>query len=360
VLLKKPGLAASLLALGVGQPGTPSPRIEHTPPACFQAEKPPRLVACLAPRLQKASLRVFFRAEGGVSWYAAALRSDVPCYSGLLPRPSRATTRVVYFIEAEDREGGKARTEELAVAVVTDPAACPGRVASTTPGQGAAWTAPAGGPRVPPGFEGTAPPASAGRPPAPPPAVAHTPPATAPSPKGPAPAPTPPRTIPPPATTLTTEAPKGGGHGLRNTALVAAGLAAAGGGVVVATQDKGGAAASPPPTGTGLPASGVSGVYVGTESVNYSGSCVGTDDVVLNLQEAGGSLSGVLSFTVRTCPCCSSGRGANPVVGSLAGTSVQLGTPIGFSYSGSFAGNRLSGALAGPGGVTGTWSVDKR
>jgi hypothetical protein len=99
---------------------------------------------------------------------------------------------------------------------------------------------------------------------------------------------------------------------------------------------------------------------VGTETVTYSGGCVGTDDVVLNLQEAGGLLSGVLSFTVRTCACCSSGRGANPVAGSLSGTSVQLGTPIGFNYSGVFAGNRLSGSLAGPGGVTGTWSVDKR
>ena len=48
-------------------------------------------------------------------------------------------------------------------------------------------------------------------------------------------------------------------------------------------------------------------------------------------------LSGVLSFTVRTCACCSSGRGANPVAGSLLGTSVQLATPIGFNYSGVFA-----------------------
>ena len=165
---------------------------------------------------------------------------------------------------------------------------------------------------------------------------------------------------PPPPRASATTASESGGHGLRNTALVAAGLAVAGGGVAVATQSKNDAAASPPPAGSGLPTTGVSGVYVGTESVSYSGSCVGTDDVVLNLQEAGGALSGVLSFTVRTCPCCSSGRGANPVAGSLLGTSVQLGTPIGFSYSGSFAGDRLSGALAGPGGVTGTWSVDKR
>jgi hypothetical protein len=99
---------------------------------------------------------------------------------------------------------------------------------------------------------------------------------------------------------------------------------------------------------------------VGTETVNYAGGCMGTDDVVLNLQEAGGALSGVLTFTVRTCACCASGHGANPIAGSLSGTSLQMATPIGYSYSGTFAGNRLSGALAGPGGVTGSWSVDRR
>ena len=99
---------------------------------------------------------------------------------------------------------------------------------------------------------------------------------------------------------------------------------------------------------------------MGTETVNYTSACAGTDDIVLNLQEAGGNLTGVISFTVRACACCSAGRGANPVAGSLAGTGLQLATPIGFNYSGSFAGDRLSGALAGPGGVTGTWSVDKR
>jgi hypothetical protein len=104
----------------------------------------------------------------------------------------------------------------------------------------------------------------------------------------------------------------------------------------------------------------VSGVYVGTETVNYAGGCVGTDDVVLNLRESGGLLSGVLTFTVRTCACCSTGRGANPVSGSLSGTNLNLATPIGFSYSGSFAGNRLAGPLAGPGGITGSWTVDKR
>jgi hypothetical protein len=48
------------------------------------------------------------------------------------------------------------------------------------------------------------------------------------------------------------------------------------------------------------------------------------------------------------------------VSGSLSGTSLSLATPIGFNYSGSFAGNRLAGPLAAPGGITGSWTVDKR
>jgi hypothetical protein len=140
---------------------------------------------------------------------------------------------------------------------------------------------------------------------------------------------------------------------------VGAGAAAAGGAVVVAqgAKDSGGPNTT---LGTGLPSTGASGVYVGTETINYAGGCVGVDDVVLSLQESAGALSGVLTFTVRTCPCCSLGRGANPVTGTLSGTSLGLATPSGFTYSGAFAGNRISGVLAGPGGVTGTWSVDKR
>ena len=101
-------------------------RIEHSPPACLLAEKTPRLVACLQPRSQRAALRVLFRAEGDGAWYASPLRSDVPCYTGLLPRPSRALGRVVYVIEAEGPEG-RTRTPEFAVPVARTPAACAGR-----------------------------------------------------------------------------------------------------------------------------------------------------------------------------------------------------------------------------------------
>jgi hypothetical protein len=143
-----PWVAVGLVALGVfagvphpravsagagPQTSAPSFHVEHTPPACVLAEKASRIVACVVPRSRPASLRVVFRAEGGQAWYSATLRSDVPCYAGLLPRPNRVTSGISYFVEAEGRDGEKARTPDYEVTVVADPAACPGRVAAGRP-----------------------------------------------------------------------------------------------------------------------------------------------------------------------------------------------------------------------------------
>jgi hypothetical protein len=353
------GHAATALLLALAAGPNPRPavaaaegavRVEHTPPACLLAGRVARLVACLSPRSSRAGLRIFFHAEGSALAYSSPLRSDVPCYSALLPRPSPTTARVSYWFEAQ---GLGARSQDYEIEVVADASSCAGRLAALADGR-ATWDVPAGAPRTPPGFEGTdVSPGSA--------SLAASPTTARPAPPAPRPATPPPSASPTAATPASANpAPGGGGHGLRTVAIVGAGVAAAGGAAVVVAgnQESGGAPAAT--TGTGLPLTGVSGVYVGTETVNYPGGCVGTDDVVLNLQEAGGQLSGVLTFTVRTCVCCSSGRGANSVSGSLSGTSLSLATPIGFSYSGSFAGNRLAGGLAGPEGISGSWTVDKR
>jgi hypothetical protein len=313
--------------------------IDHAPPACLVAEKASVIVACLVPRSARADVRVLFRADDG-PWYATALRSEMPCYRGVLPRPSADTPRVSYVIEAH-RGGATARSAEHEVPVAP---ACPGPSAPIASGR-ASWKAPAGAPRTPPGFEGSRlrVAGASGRPApsaTPAPAVAATP-------------------RPPVAPALPPAEPAGakGGHGLRNAAIVLGGAAAAGG---AALAIRSGSDSVPATTmGSGLPSSGIAGTYVGTESINYSGSCTGTDDVVLNLQQSSTALSGVLSFTVRTCPCCAAGRGANPVSGFVSDTRVELSTPVGFVYSGSFAGNRLSGSLTGPGG-SGTWTVEKR
>src|SRR4029450_12659438 len=47
------------------------------------------------PPSRRAPLRVLFRADDG-PFYAAALRSDVPCHAGVLPRPSKSAARVTY------------------------------------------------------------------------------------------------------------------------------------------------------------------------------------------------------------------------------------------------------------------------
>jgi hypothetical protein len=331
-------LTAALLASAA------SFHVEHTPPACFLAGEVPRVVACLSPRSARAAVRVLFRADDG-PFYAAALRSDVPCYAGVLPRPSTSAARVTYAIEAA-AAGVVARSPDFTVPVAAEAGACGGRPAAVARGVRAAYEAPPGAPGRAPGFEG--------RPPGTVPAQAQIPPAPVPR-----AAVAPPRASPVPLPSRTEARP--GGHAVRNLAIVA-GAGGAAAGAAVALRNRGAGTESPPATtlGTGLPAGGIAGRYEGTETVAYPGGCTATDDIVLTLDAAEGTLSGVLSFTVRPCACCSAGRGANPVSGSSSGTSLQFQTPAGFAYSGAFAGNRLSGQLTGPGGIAGTWSADKR
>ncbi len=357
--LTRAGLAAAavlFLARAAGPQGTL--QVDHTPPSCFLAGRAPLVIACLTPRSARADVRVLFRADDG-PWYATALRSEMPCYRGALPRPSEGTPAVSYVIEAQ-AQGMTARSAEQRVPVAET---CAG-AAPVAPQRGA-WESPPGAPRTPPGFEGSrvrdveAP--RVEQPRVAEPRVAEKKAAT-PRPEA---VPRRPDAVPTrrpvapvePAAPSTGAATKGG-HGLRNAAIVLGGAAAAGGAAEALRSEESG----PPPTtaGTGLPAGGVPGVYVGVETVVYSGSCTGTDDVVLNLQQSGTALSGVLTFTVRSCPCCSAGRGATPISGFVSDLRVEFSTPTGFGYSGSFAGNRLSGGLSGPGGISGTWTVEKR
>jgi hypothetical protein len=344
-------LAATALAASAAPPGA-SFHVEHTAPACFLADEVPRVVACLVPRSARASVRVLFRADDG-PFYAAALRSDVPCYAGVLPRPSASAVRVSYVFEAS-AGGVTARSLEHAVPVAADGAACGGRPAAIARGVRAAYDAPPGAPGRAPGFEGRPPGASALPAAAPPPRATASVPARPPAP--------PPRATASPARPVPSGARTGGGHAVRNLAIVAGAGAAAGGTALALRNRTGGGIDAPPATtlGTGLPAGGIAGRYEGTETINYPGGCTGTDDVVLTLEQSAGAVSGVLSFTVRPCACCSAGSGANPVSGFASGTSLQFQTPVGFAYSGAFAGTRLSGQLTGPGGIAGAWSVDKR
>jgi hypothetical protein len=312
-------LAAVALGATVSDPRAAAsqggPAIVHTPAPCLPAGRPARLVACVTPRSRVRHVLVRYR-SAGEEWRSAPLRSDAPCFSVALARPGSA--RLSYVFEAEFASGETLRSPEYALAVVADLADCGAGLAAEAPAPAASVAA--------------APPRPAPSPPAPSPRVAATP---APEPR--------------PGTS-------GGSKG-RTLAIVAGGAAAVAGGVAVAARGDSTPASS---LASGLPPGGVAGVYVGTQTIEHGAGCTGTDDVVLSLALDGVAVSGVLTFTVRTCPCCAPGRGANPVVGTLAGESLRLETPVGFTYTGAFAGNRLAGQLTGPGGLTGSFSVDKR
>ena len=292
-------------------------QIEHTPPACLLADRVPRLVACLVPRSSKAALRVFFHAPRrcrGLLEPAAlgcALLLGAPSAALRGPPPGSS-----YWFEAQgpgwgarsaehagargDRCGGLPRPSRVDSPRSARPGTRPPERRASRPGSRARWPRRA--------RRATAAPRPAL------PAAPARPAATTVAPRrpgGPARARQGPR---PPAPARAARRPRAAATGSATSRSWARASRprAEPRWRSRRTKTSGGPATT---AGSGLPPTGVSGVYVGTETVNYPGGCVGTDDVVLNLQEPGGLLSGVLTFTVRTCACCSAGRGANPVSG---------------------------------------------
>jgi hypothetical protein len=369
VLLRREAALVALPAALAFQGSTPGPApagvsIRHSPPACFVAGEAPRLVACAVPRSQVARLRLYFKAEGAPQWHYVEMASDLPCYAGVLPRPSRATRRVLYFVEATDRAGESRRSEDYAAEVVAGLPACPGPRPLGAGGSRAVSFAASGRREVPPGFEGgapLAPPAAGGSPlPPSPPAPTEERPRMPPPPSKPTTT-EPPSAPPAPASASATASGKEG-HGGRTVALVLAGGAAVAGGAVIAARSQGSSASSPAAFigSPGLPPDGIGGRWMGDESVSYAGGCVGRDQIVVYLSENGGIVTGTFVFSVGDCACCPHSQGASPLAGTLQGTTLQFGTPTGFSYSATVSGTRLQGSLAAPAGITGTWKAERR
>src|SRR5437868_5345882 len=112
-------LATLLFAFGLAAgAAAESVTIDHRGVGCLVAEQYPRLVACFKPAGALARARIQFRAQGGSFWYAVDMKSDLPCYYGVLPKPRKTTTRIEYYIEATDRAFGTSKTQELQPAVV--------------------------------------------------------------------------------------------------------------------------------------------------------------------------------------------------------------------------------------------------
>src|SRR5262245_2652700 len=108
-------------------PPTPEqPTIAHEPIDCIVAGHYPQLAACLQPARDSARGRLYFQAEGRADWYFVEMKSDSPCWKGVLPKPSSALVHqhIHYYFEGTWRNLVTARTPEYSRLVVRSKAQC--------------------------------------------------------------------------------------------------------------------------------------------------------------------------------------------------------------------------------------------
>src|SRR5262245_54063348 len=103
-----------------------APTIIHEPVDCFVAGQYPQLSACLQPARDAARGRLYFQAEGSADWYYVEMKSDSPCWKGVLPKPSSALVHqhIHYYFEGTWRNLVTARTPEYSPLVVRSKAEC--------------------------------------------------------------------------------------------------------------------------------------------------------------------------------------------------------------------------------------------
>jgi hypothetical protein len=100
--------------------------IEHKEVGCIVVGKYPKMNACFTPVGEVARSRVYFRPEGTPSWYYVDMKSDQPCFSGILPRPGKKLVgkKIEYYVEAQDKTFNPARTAEYGPTVVRSAQEC--------------------------------------------------------------------------------------------------------------------------------------------------------------------------------------------------------------------------------------------
>jgi hypothetical protein len=110
--------AASARAQGVA--------IDHKEVGCIVVGKYPKMNACFSPASSLARSRVYFRPEGTPSWYYVEMKSDQPCFAGVLPRPGKKLVgkKIEYYVEAQDKSFNPARTSEYGPVVVQSAQEC--------------------------------------------------------------------------------------------------------------------------------------------------------------------------------------------------------------------------------------------
>jgi hypothetical protein len=130
--------------------------IAHEGAGCVIADRFPRFEARLDPADDVARARVFFRAAGTPHWYSVDMAPGAAGFTGVLPKPKRATARIEYYVEASDRAFASTRTPERTVDVVGSADEC-GRDRTLAPFTASARlvvAAAPGAPAVPAGFLG--------------------------------------------------------------------------------------------------------------------------------------------------------------------------------------------------------------
>ncbi len=100
--------------------------IDHKAVGCIVAGKFPKMNACFTPAASLARARVYFRPEGTPSWYYVDMKSDAPCWAGVLPKPSKKLIqkKIEYYVEGQDKAFTSGRTAEYAPLVVASAQEC--------------------------------------------------------------------------------------------------------------------------------------------------------------------------------------------------------------------------------------------
>ena len=118
------GLALSLFGTSVARPQ--GLEIDHKEVGCIVVGKYPKMNACFSPAAGLARGRVYFRPEGTPSWYYVEMKSDQPCFAGVLPRTGKKLVgkKIEYYVEGQDKTFNSGRTAEFGPVVVKNAQEC--------------------------------------------------------------------------------------------------------------------------------------------------------------------------------------------------------------------------------------------
>src|SRR5712691_6781005 len=131
--LRSPGMTRRAIIAGIIlsglSPALARPQgveIDHKAVGCIVVGKYPKMNACFTPAPNLARGRVYFRPEGTPSWYYVEMKTDQPCWAGILPKPGKKLVgkKIEYYVEGQDRTFNASRTAEYGPVVVRSAQEC--------------------------------------------------------------------------------------------------------------------------------------------------------------------------------------------------------------------------------------------